>query len=165
MARKVFLSYHYEPDNWRAHQIRNIAAIDANEPAPEGKWEEITRSGAIAVKKWIDRQLQGRSCTIVLIGTRTAGRRWIEYEIAKSWRDGKGLLGIYVNYLRDKYGNQSPQGKNPFDDFSVTEDGKKLSSIVEAYDAPYSRSKDVYDFIKNNIEEWIETAISIRETH
>ncbi len=34
--------------------------------------------------------------------------------------------------------------------------------VVKAYDPPYSRSVNVYDYITKNIEEWVEEAISIR---
>jgi len=40
-----------------------------------------------------------------------------------------------------------------------------LSSIVKAYDPPYSASKDVYAHIEKNLEAWIEEAIKIRGEH
>ena len=68
-------------------------------------------------------QLYGMSCVIVLIGNRTSGRKWIEYEIEKAWNDGKGLLGIYIHNLKDRNGNQSPKGTNPFYSFAGTSIG------------------------------------------
>jgi hypothetical protein len=44
-------------------------------------------------------------------------------------------------------------------------DGKDLSSIVKAYDPPYSTSTDVYAHIKSNLEKWVEEAVSIRENY
>lgn len=32
MARKVFFSFHYQPDNWRVSQVRNIGVIEGNQP-------------------------------------------------------------------------------------------------------------------------------------
>jgi hypothetical protein len=37
--------------------------------------------------------------------------------------------------------------------------------VVKAYDPPYSRSTNVYDYITKNIEEWVEEAISIRNDY
>ena len=37
-----------------------------------------------------------------------------------------------------------------------------MSSIVKAYDPPYSTSTNVYDHIKGNLADWIEKAIEIR---
>lgn len=116
-------------------------------------------------KKWIDDQLHGRSCTVVLIGKETAGRKWINYEIEKSWNDGKGVLGIYIHNLKNKDGNQTTKGKNPFDDFTMKRDNKKLSDFVKTYDPPYSISTNVYNYIKENIEKWIEEAIKIRNNY
>jgi hypothetical protein len=118
MARRVFYSFHYVPDNWRASQVRNIGVVEGNVPASDNDWETIKKGGDKAIQNWIDNQLNGRSCAIVLIGQNTAGRKWINYEIKKSWEDGKGLLGIYIHRLKDRNGLQSSQGSNPFDEFS-----------------------------------------------
>lgn len=163
MGRRVFYSFHYKPDNWRASQVRNMGVIEGNRPVSDNDWEEITSGGDEAIKKWINEQMQGKSCAIVLIGSKTGGRKWIKYEIKKAWEDGKGLLGIYIHNLKDKDGNQSSKGKNPFDDFTIG--GEKLSKIVKAYDPPYSTSTYVYDHIKENLEDWVEEAISIRNNY
>ncbi|MGB2959579.1 MAG: TIR domain-containing protein [Bacteroidota bacterium] len=160
MARRVFYSFHYKPDNWRASQVRNMGVVEGNKPVSDNDWEEIKGGGDEAIKKWINGQLEGKSCAIVLIGSSTAGRKWIKYEIRKAWNDGKGLLGIYIHNLKDSDGNQSSKGNNPFDDFTV--DGKKLSTIVKAYDPAFSTAKYVYEHINNNLEGWVEEAISIR---
>jgi len=165
MARRTFFSFHYKPDNWRASQVRNMGVIEGNAPVSDNEWESITRGGDEAIKRWIDGQLEGKSCAIVLIGTNTAGRKWIKYEIEKSWNDGKGLLGIYIHNLKDKDGNQSAKGQNPFDDLTMKRDNQRLSSIVKAYDPPYYTSTYVYDHIKNNLASWVEEAISIRNNY
>lgn len=165
MARQVFYSFHYKPDNWRASQVRNIGKVEGNKPASDNDWETVTKGGDKAIQKWIDDQLKGRSCTIVLIGENTAGRKWIKYEIEKSWNDGKGLLGIYIHKLKNSAGEQSNKGRNPFEDFTMQRDNKKLSSIVKTYDPPYTTSKNVYDYISEHIEDWIETAIQIRNDY
>lgn len=165
MARRVFYSFHYKPDNWRASQVRNMGVIEGNAPVSDNDWETITRGGDKAIQNWIDGQIQGKSCTIVLIGANTAGRKWIKYEIEKSWNDGKGLLGINIHNLQDRDGKQSTKGNNPFDDFTINRDRAKLSSIVKAYDPPYSISTDVYSYIKRNVGAWVEEAISIRENY
>ena len=67
MARRVFCSFHYAPDNWRASQVRNIGVIEGNRPATDNDWESITRGGDKAIKRWIADQLSGRSCTVVLV--------------------------------------------------------------------------------------------------
>ena len=163
MPRRVFFSFHYKPDNWRASQVREMGAIEGNPPVSDNEWEEITGGGDEAIKKWIAGQMSGKSCSIVLIGAATAGRKWINHEIRESWNDGKGLLGIHIHNLKNSFGDQSNKGKNPFRDFTVGE--KDLSTIVKAYDPPYSTSTNVYDHIKSNLEEWVEEAVSIRAAY
>ena len=165
MARRVFYSFHYKPDSWRASQVRNMGVIEGDAPVSDNDWETITRGGDKAIQNWIDGQLQGKSCAIALIGANTAGRKWIKYEIKKSWNDGKGLLGIHIHNLQDRDGRQSAKGYNPFDDFTMDRDGAKLSSIVKAYEPLYSISTDVYAYIKRNLAAWVEEAISIREKY
>ena len=161
--RQVFYSFHYIPDNWRASQVRNIGVVEGNKPVSDNDWEDVTKGGDKAIQKWIDDNLRYRSCTIVLVGEKTADRKWINYEIEKSWDDGKGVVGIHIHGLENSKGEQTHKGKNPFD--YVKADGKALSSIVKCYDTPYVSSKYVYECIQENLEKWIEEAIKIRSEY
>lgn len=161
--RNVFYSFHYKPDGWRASQVRNIGVLDGNQPTTDNDWESIKRGGDAAIQKWIDGQLKGRSCAVVLIGENTAQRKWINYEISTAWEKGMGVVGIYIHKLKDRAGQQADKGSNPFD--YVSTDSKKLSSIIEAHDSVYQTSQYVYDHIKENIADWVEEAISIRENY
>lgn len=140
-----------------------MGVVEGNPPASDNDWEDVKAGGDKAIKAWIDKQLKGRSCTIVLIGANTAKRKWIDYEIKESWNNKKGVLGIYVHNLKDLGGKQSTKGSNPFAHFDVGD--KKMSSIVKAKDPPYTTSTKVYSHIKDNISDWIEEAITIRGNH
>ncbi|MEU7885932.1 TIR domain-containing protein [Microbispora bryophytorum] len=164
MARRVFYSFHYEPDNWRAAQVRNSGLVEGNQSVSDNDWEKVKRGGDAAIQTWIDGQLLGRSCTVVLIGSATAGRKWINYEIRKSWEDGRGLLGIHIHNLRNREGLQSNKGANPFG--YVLAGRTPLSSLVKTYDPPPSRtSTTVYEYIATNLADWVEEAIAIRRVH
>lgn len=160
MARKCFYSFHYKPDCWRASKIRNIGAIEGSQTVSDNEWEKITKGGDPAIEKWIADQMYGRSCTILLIGSATAGRKWINHEIRKTWNDKKGIVGVYIHNITDADGNAATKGTNPFAQVSIG--GQFLSSVVKAYDPPYTKSADVYNYIANNVESWIDEAISIR---
>ena len=162
MARRVFFSFHYKRDSWRVGKVRNIGTVEDNKPASDNAWEEVAKGGDAAIKKWIDGQMKNRSCAIVLIGYGTSGRKWIEYEIKKAWKDGKGVLGIHIHQLTDSSGSQSAKGANPFK--GITVDGDGLGSLVEVYDPPYVTSGSVYKHISENIESWIERAIKARNS-
>jgi hypothetical protein len=117
IKRSVFYTFHYRPDHWRVQQVRQMGALDGNAAVSVNTWETIVARGGPAIKAWIDRNMAGKSCAVVLIGTRTAGRKWIDYEIEKAWNDGKGVLGIHIHRLRNSRKLQSAKGGNPFADF------------------------------------------------
>ena len=163
MARRVFFSFHYQPDSWRASQVRNMGMVEGNRPVTDNRWETIKRGGDAAIKRWIDDQLSGKSCLVVLIGNATVNRKWINYEISKAWNDGKGVVGIYIHKLGNQYRQQSTKGHNPFQ--YVKSDGLYLSKSVKDHDPPYSSSKDVDSFTQCNIADWVEEAIAIRTVY
>lgn len=160
MTRRVFYSFHYSADSWRASQIRNIGVVEGNRPATDNEWEDVARNGTSAIRQWIDTQMIGRSCVVVLIGSETANRFWINYEIGKAFTDGKKILGIYIHRLKDRYGEQSRKGANPFS--YLESDGTPLDEYVATYDPPGRTSTDVYACIRGNLEGWIEAAFATR---
>ena len=50
-------------------------------------------------------------------------------------------------------------------DNKVDDNEVLLSSVCQTYDPPYLTSKNVYDYISNHIEEWVEEAIKIRKLY
>lgn len=165
MARRCFYSFHYKPDSHRAAQVRQIGAIEGNKPASDNRWEEVTSGGEAAIKKWIAEQMNGRSCAIVLVGTNTANRKWINYEIVKAWDDGLGVVGIRIHGLKNLDKVISKPGPNPFDYITHSNSGKKLSSIVKCYNPAGTNSKARYDWIARNLANAVEEAIKIRKAN
>ena len=160
--RQIFYSFHYEQDNWRASQVRNIGVVEGNRPATDNDWEAVKRGGDAAIKRWIKGQMQYRSCTVVLVGSSTANRKWINYEIVESWNKGMGIVGIYIHGLKDQYGYISDRGRNPFDHISYVNTGKTLSSIVKCYNPAGSNSRERYGWIEKHLANAVEEAITIR---
>ena len=163
MARRCFYSFQYKPDNWRAATVRNIGAIEGNKPATDNDWETVTKGGDAAIKKWIGDQMHGRSCTVVLVGKDTAGRKWITHEIIKSWDDGMGVVGIHIHGLKNSDEKVSTKGSNPFASIGYGNTGKKLSSIVKCYNPAGSNSQERYQWIKKNLSNAVEEAIRVRK--
>lgn len=163
MARRCFYSFHYKPDATRASQVRNIGSVEGNRPATDNDWETITKGGDAAIKKWIADQMKGRSATIVLVGTNTANRKWINYEIIACWNAGMGVVGIHIHGLKDLNGNISTKGNNPFDYITHGPTKNKLSSIVKCYNPAGTNSKDRYGWISKYLANAVEEAITIRK--
>lgn len=160
--RRTFYSFHFDNDAWRAGQVRNIGLTEHDEPVSSNAWEEVKRGGDAAIKKWINDQMSPRSCVIVLIGSSTANRKWINYEIGKAWDDKKALLGIYIHRLLNQDSKASSKGNNPFSYIKLQNDLTiaNYPRTARTYDPPYTDSKDVYGYIKDNLEQWVEDAIA-----
>lgn len=161
--QRCFLSYHHQLDCWRAAQIRNIESVATNRPAIDEEWDAIKKAGDFAIKRWIDEQLVHRSCTVVLVGAQTANRRWINYEICRSWNEGMGVVGIRVHGLTDEHGANSDPGQNPFDYVAVTDTGEHLSSLVKLYDPPGATSFEKCRWLAFNLNAVVDEAIRIRQ--
>jgi MTH538 TIR-like domain (DUF1863) len=157
MARKVFFSFHYERDAWRAAQVRNSNITQSIKGyVDKAEWEEIKRKGDKAIKDWIEAQMKGTSVTVVLIGNETADRKWVKHEIEKSIEKGNGLLGIYIHRLKNKDGEKDERGQNPLDNVYITVDGKlkRASNYFQTY---FWDLNDGY----NNFSSWIEEAATL----
>lgn len=70
----------------RVQVVRNIESIEGNTPVSPNKWEEIKNSGDKQIKDWMEENMKGKSCLIVLVGEETAKRKWVKYEIEKGWK-------------------------------------------------------------------------------
>jgi hypothetical protein len=157
MARKIFFSFHYERDAWRAGQVRNSNVISAEDRygfIDAVDWESIKKKGDTAIQRWIEDQLQNTSVTAVLIGAETAEREWVQHEIVKSWNRGNGIVGIRIHNIKDQDQKTDASGHNPLDDFKLS-DGTRLSSICKTYNW-------VTDDGRKNFGKWADEAANIR---
>ena len=94
MASRVFFSFHYDGDIWRANQVRNsnaVAGIDVAGFFDRSEYEEAEKNGVGAIRRMILRNLAGTSVTVVLIGKDTANRAWVREEIKLSIGQNNGL--------------------------------------------------------------------------
>lgn len=162
MGRRVFFSFHHQHDSWRVGQVRNswLTKGDTNQFLDAAEWESVKEKGDAAVKRWIDAQLHGTSVTAVLVGTHTAERRYVRYEIEKSIARGNGLLAIYIHGLKDRNGRSSKKGRNPLEDFSIPNGNPFTNWLISSYRASsiYSAYYWYDDNGRDNLNEWIEEA-------
>jgi hypothetical protein len=162
-GKKSLFSFNFKEDHWRAATVRGIGSVEGNAELSDNDWEAVKKKGAAAVENWIDGQMQGKSCVVVLVGANTANRPWIDYEIKQAWKLKKGLVGIRIHKLLNSQRLSSVAGTNPFNGFKLGE--KQLSSIVTLYDPPGVDGKAAYKSISDNIGDLIETAIKIRDNY
>lgn len=130
--RHVFFSFHYQRDIWRVNQIRNLDEIVGCAAAgfrDASLWEEAKKKGDAEIKKMIDDALKGTSVTVVFIGAKTAGRKYINYEINQSIARGNGIVGIQINELKNHDGEKDSVGDTPA---ALTKGGYKVYKYVDA---------------------------------
>ena len=157
MARKIFFSFHYERDVWRASQVRNSNVVSKEDQygfTDAADWESIKKKGDAAIQNWINDQLKNTSVTVILIGAETADREWVQYEILQSWNRGNGILGIWIHNIKDQNQKTDTPGRNPLDDFKLP-DGTVLSSVCKTYDW-------VINDGRKNLGKWADEAAEIR---
>lgn len=143
----VFYSFHYAKDNWRVQQVRNIGALENEGSVAAQEWESVRRSSTAAIENWIHQQMSYKRAVVVLIGSETASRAWVQYEIRRAWELKKPLLGIRIHGLKDKTGHTSSPGENPFPMLGYSQ--------VPVFDPSGHDSLAIYADIKRNLSTWI----------
>lgn len=141
MARRTFFSFHYQNDIWRTNVVRNSHIVEGTAAAgfhDASLWEEAKKKGDAAIWKMIDAAIQGTSVTVVLIGEKTANRKYVRYEIEQSIAKKNGLLGIHIHNIKDSAGMTATKGAVP-------------AALKEA-GAP------VYDWDRDKFGGWVEAA-------
>lgn len=133
MARRTFFSFHYKPDVTRAWVVRNswLTKVAQGEREDAGffdssVFEAKEREGVEILKRFLREGLQNTSVTCVLVGAETTLRRWVRYEIFRSFIRGNGLLAVRIHTIADFTKLQSAEGPNPFDDLAFAVDGGQL---------------------------------------
>jgi hypothetical protein len=126
----------------------------------KNEWEQARRTPG-GIEKWIDENMKYKSCVVVLVGSETADRPWVQYEIAKGWDEYRGIVGIFIHNLKDPRSSSTPpyygkcaQGANPFTKIML-KGGTPLSNYVPCHSPD---PNDAYNDIARNLTNWIANA-------
>ncbi len=154
MPRNVYFSFHYQDViDFRANVVRNSGKFrqKGTEFRDSSIWEETEEKQIKKIKTLIDDELKGSSVTCVLIGSETYSRRFVRYELLKSFEMKKGQVGVGINWIKDKTGNTKLwAGENPFNylGLKVSKDGKTIE-LFEKNNSSWVIFKDL-PLIRNN---------------
>ncbi|WP_311208476.1 MULTISPECIES: TIR domain-containing protein [unclassified Aeromicrobium] len=118
MTKSVFYSFDFSNDVHRVQLVRNIGALKGQVLLEGQKWEAVRQRGPKAIEAWIDEQMDGKEAVIVLIGTSTASRDWVTYEIEKAWNERIPILGVKIHGL-SSLGSTSRAGATPFTNTAI----------------------------------------------
>lgn len=150
---KVFYSFHYEDvGSFKANIVRNSSRLKCYQGllTDQSIWEEFKVNTDKQIKQRIDTsELKKSDATIVLIGQNTYERRWVKYEIIKSFEAGNTLIGIHLNRIKGKEGI-TRKGLDPFDRLGFKYDEKKdVLRFYELVDRKWQVFKDL-PYVENH---------------
>ena len=89
-------------------------------------FEAKEREGVEILKRFLRDGLQHSTVTCVLVGAETTLRRWVRYEIFRSFVRGNGLLAVRIHRIAGFNKLQCAEGSNPFDNLAFTVNGDQL---------------------------------------
>lgn len=158
MARRVYFAFHYQNDISRVNVVRNSWLTHKDRESAgffdASLWEKARKTGDSAIKRMIQNGLDGTSVTVFLLGSETAGRPWVRYELEESYKRGNGMLAIRIHGIKNLQGYVSTAGDNIFNTFWTTDARGQQRYLSDFY--------PIYDWLGNvgysNFGEWVEQA-------
>jgi len=157
MARRTFFSFNYRPDVTRAWVVRNswVTKVTHGERDDAGffdssVFEAAQRENDETLKRFLREGLNGTTVTCVLVGTETTLRRWVRYEIFRSFMRGNGLLAVRIHTIAGLNGLAAVAGSNPFDALAFAVDGEQLR-FKEYMTAGWQSARDVESMPRSDV--------------
>lgn len=152
MAKTVFYSFHYDQDVMRVQLVQKIGAITGEPVLNAQDWESTRQKSKATIQQWIDNQMKYKSAVVVLIGSKTASRPWVKYEIERAWSLKRPMLGIYIHGI-SRAGSTDSKGADPFDAAEGVSGITVFDPTVNDY-AGRIDSKATYAKLAQNLESW-----------
>ncbi|QDT59465.1 hypothetical protein SV7mr_19720 [Stieleria bergensis] len=158
MARRVYFAFHYQNDISRVNVVRNSWLTHKDRESAgffdASLWETAKKNGDAGIRRMIQNGLDGTSVTVFLLGSETARRPWVRFELEESYKRGNGMLAIRINGIKSLQGLTSANGENIFATFTINDaqgNQRYLSDYYSLYDWGLN---DGY----RNIGTWVEQA-------
>jgi hypothetical protein len=157
MARRVYFAFHYQNDISRVNVVRKSWVTKPNREEAgfydASLWEKARKTGDEGIRRMINEGLEGTTVSVFLLGSETASRPWVKYELERSFDRGNGLISIFIHNIRDLDKRISSKGEDILGNYYVEREGRRiyLSSIYSTYDWV---ENDGY----NNLGDWVEEA-------
>jgi hypothetical protein len=155
MARRTFFSFHYKEDVQRAYVVRNSQYVKEQGETgfyDSSAFEKQKNQDPDSLKRFLRREVEGSSVVCVLVGSQTAQRRWVRFEILQALMDARGLVGIRVHKIAGWNGMASAPGHDPFDLLGVYREDNRVYLVERATNA--SQWAYTSDFGKQVLAKW-----------
>lgn len=107
IKRKVFLSYHHDGDQYYYNEFSNKFHDEYEAVTDNSLYRRVDSDDIDYVMRRIrENYITGTSCTIVLVGNESWGRKYIDWEIKATLDKQHGLIGVQLPTLLS-----NPSGK------------------------------------------------------
>lgn len=152
MAHKVFVSYHHDNDQSRANHLRETYGSDNTiiDRSLKDAYDDKTNDQILELIRTY--HLKNSSVTVVLIGSDTYKRKWVDWEIYSSLRPygGRSRNGLLAIYLPTAGETPARLKDNIDSGYAIEMKWENISwqlssKIQEAYD-----NKDKNDLVRNS---------------
>lgn len=103
MSRKVFVSYSHRLDQQAANEFQKLFSDERDVFINKSIRHDIGELESDSIKRRLRELIADSSVTVVLIGSETGGRKWVDWEIYNSLRQGENnkrnaLLGVRIKH-------------------------------------------------------------------
>lgn len=127
--KNVFISHYNKDDkhiqnlknllNQKGYQLRN-SSIDATKPNNAKNTEYI--------KRLLRSRIQWSNTCVVLIGSKTHTREWVNWEIEQAFRKQTRIVGVYLN---GSSGSDVPENFEKYGSALVGWNSKNIVDVIE----------------------------------
>ena len=135
-TKNVFISHHHKDDadvdkltdllQRNGYNIRN-SSIRAK-PANQRRLDQGLVKDAV-IKRLLRMKISWAGSTIVIVGKETHTRPWVNWEIEQAHKQGKNIVGVYENGLKDNV--DLPPALKKYGTSQVGWDSKSIISAIE----------------------------------
>jgi hypothetical protein len=89
-------------------------------------FEAKQRESDEALKRFLRQGLNNTTVTCVLVGAQTSLRRWVRYEILRSFIRGNGLVAVRIHTIAGFDKRQCAEGFDPFESLAFVVNGDQV---------------------------------------
>lgn len=154
--KNVFISHHHKDDKavtdfanllaGKDYTIRN-SSIRVNPKNTERLNQKLVSDAAI--KRLLRMKMSWAGTVVVLVGSQTASREWVNWEIEEAERQSKRILGVFLHGAKD---SDIPEALEKYGDGLVGWNSDKVISGLEGEDVGWCNSNGEARTPTNNVK-------------
>lgn len=143
-TKNVFISHHHKDDKGvtdltnllggKDYKIRNSSIRVKPSNAERLKKKMVSKE---TIRRLLKMKMNFAGTVIVLIGRETHSREWVNWEIKEAARQGKKILGVFMQGAKD---SNIPENLEKFGDGLVGWNSEKIIAGIEGEDVGWCNS-------------------------